>query len=334
MDNAGGIRKKLLVVGLEGLYRWALQDRYEIVGVVDLFVQKEQPDNRDFADDLHRYPMFSTVEEALSRTGPEVAAVLVPNTDKNTIDDETLLLSRGIDVVAHKLRLRSFQDIEKLSEAVRSTEARLFVGDHYRYLGKIRTIKRLLQEGAIGRTEYVVWDCYLHYEVHEWMKSYGHLTLEDLAYHHFSVLHDLLGLHPFSLYAFSYEPSFSKVSSNTVASILAQTKEGYRLHYRTIWSSRARLTDYLGNLLIEGSDGSIDLWDDQITLTTAGGIRKQVPILVPEYDGPWGVYEHLADTYYAEPERESFPFAPFTFEQFKPVMHAIYKAVCSAESGQ
>lgn len=322
------LKPKLLIVGLEGLNHWPGFPGCDAVGIVDLYGEAGEAAPW-LPEELSRLPMFASVGEALERTSPDVAIVSVPGSGKTTCEAEAALLERGIDVLAKKLRLNAMADVDRLRDICSRGRAKLYVGEHYRYLPAALSLKQAIASGKLGEIVQVTWRCLLPYEKYDWMKGYRHLALEDLAYHHLGLLHDVLGFHATTVFAHSYEPAFSRTATRTVASMLAETEEGYRLNYQTIWCSKRKPFSYVGEIAVEGSQGSAVLTEKGVTLVSYfGRKRKAEPVEAP-YDGPWGLLAEWLDL-----ESGNSRGAPRTFAEFEPVLRAIYLAVESAEQGQ
>ncbi|AZN42903.1 Gfo/Idh/MocA family protein [Paenibacillus albus] len=340
-NGAASKPKRILVLGTEKLGEWSKRPYLEVAGVVDLYGEFERLPAEDRIW-LDRYPVYADVDTALARSAAELAVIIVPNDCKNTIDAERKVLERGLDLVVQKLRLDSAEDVWELVQLSRRSGsgsgngAKFIVGEFYRYLASIRTIKSLLQDpSVVGKVEYVVWSCTLPLTANahnRWMSSYKHVTLEDLSYHHFGTLHYLLGFHPVTLYAQSYKPSWAKVGTLPIASMQAKTAEGYRLHYLTTWGSRAEPTDYLGDIRIEGERGTIELKSGRVFITGSDGVIREAELLPARYEGFFGIFDHLHDVWEGKDTRVDG--SPYTIEQFEPVLRAMYSAVRSAETGE
>ncbi|SEN80269.1 Predicted dehydrogenase [Paenibacillus sp. OV219] len=332
--------KRILVLGAEKLGEWSKRPYLEVAGVVDLYDESERLPAEDRVW-LDRYPVYPDVDTALVQSSAELAVIIVPNDCKNTIDAERKVLERGLDLIVQKLRLDSAEDMWELVQLSRRSSSgggggKFIVGEFYRYLASIRTIKSLLQDhSVVGKIEYVVWNCTLPLtsNVHNrWMSSYKHVTLEDLSYHHFGTLHYLLGFHPVTLYAQSYKPSWAKVGTLPIAAMQAKTSEGYRLHYLTTWGSRAEPTDYLGDIRIEGERGTIELKGGRVSITGSNGVIREAELLPARYEGFFGIFDHLHDVWQGKDTH--IDGSPYTIEQFEPVLRTMYSAVRSAETGE
>lgn len=341
IENAKPRTPRLLLVGTEGLDHWRERCGFVVVGIVDTYGEWPAGKPDGLHPQLLASPLFASVAEALGSAAPDVACISVPSAEKTNHDATELLLRAGIDVLAKKLRLNAMSDVDRLKAASDAGPGKLFVGEFYRYMPSVRALKRLLDGGKLGSVEQITWRCLLPNERYDWMKHYRHLSLEDLGYHHFSVLHDLLGFDPVRLYAHSYAPAFSQAGTRTVASMLAETAN-YRLNYETVWCSKRKPFAYLGEVTIEGSEGSAVLTDNGLQLYSLLGRKRAVACPPAEYDGPWGLLDHWLDTRSDVPSSAHTDVAdatlrapawlPYTFEHFEPVLRAIYRAVESAET--
>ncbi|QHT62332.1 Gfo/Idh/MocA family oxidoreductase [Paenibacillus lycopersici] len=336
---------RLLLIGTEGLEHWRERPGFDVVGIVDSYGEWPEGKPDGLSPQLLACPLFVSVAEALASVAPDIACMSVPSAEKTDHEATELLLRAGIDVMAKKLRLNAMSDVNRLRAAADAGPGRLYVGEFYRYMPSVRALKRLLDQGKLGAIEQITWRCLLPIERYDWMSHYRHLSLEDLSYHHFSVLHDLFGFDPVRVYAHSYAPSFSQAGTRTVASMLAETAN-YRLNYETVWCSKRKPFSYLGEVTFEGSHGSAVLTDDGLRIYSPLGRRRSVPCPPAEYDGPWGPLDHWLE---ARPDMRPAAQAtvrpdaaveaagkgswlPYTFERFEPVLRTIYRAVESAET--
>ncbi|MEK0316095.1 Gfo/Idh/MocA family protein [Cohnella sp. 56] len=332
-------KRRLLFVGYEGFEHWTGHPLAEPVGRVDLYGEHASEGERDRAgahwpESLRICQAYPDLDTAIALARPDAAVVSVPGGAKTTVDAEALLLARGVDVLAKKLRLGDYRDIERLRAASEAGPGRLFVGEHYRQLPQVEALRQLLAAGKLGRIWSVTWRCRLPYEAYDWMRGYRHLALEDLAYHHFGVLHDVLGFHAERLYAQSFEPPGSTAGTMTAASALADTAEGYRLNYQLLWCSSQKPFGYFGEAVFEGRQVTARLTDEGLEIYSDAGRKKRIDVGEVRYQGAWGPLIQWLD-------EGAGAFAGMTplggaslFGAFEPVLGAISLAVRSAETGQ
>ena len=211
----------------------------------------------------------------------------------------------------------------------------IYICEPYRLIGKIRTVKELVDKGMIGKVEYVINECHIpEFPQASWMDSYTDPCIEDLGYHHFACLHYLFGISTRSLCAISYKASWSKHSSNTSAAIIAETMEGYHLNWSTYWAAGGKTTEYIGDLLIEGTKGSVLVNKEGVHYTPRNGSKIKIDELPNLYTDNWGPVAHVLKWLYQEyrcPGPNTYE-RPFTIESFGPVIRFIYTALESAHS--
>ena len=302
---------------------WENEYDLKIAGVVDLYSQ-----TKSF---ISKYRRYETIKEALGQTCPDMVIVVVPNYAKNTISAVQFILNNNIDLFVQKLRLDSMDDVDSLQKAAQSSKARFFVGEGYRCTGKARTLKYLLEQGLIGRIEYVVWKFFYPNVNSAWMKSYRHMTFEDLAYHHLGTLHYLLGLHPVKITAQSFSPTWvTQTATNTIGAMLVDTIEGYRLNYIAAWAARGRKTGYFGDVLIEGEKGALNLEGDRLLHTDSHGYVNEIPLLPAVYKNE---IDHGLKSLINKPHNDlpAVDLPAFTMEEFYAVLHTIYYAIAVSE---
>ncbi|WP_135555327.1 Gfo/Idh/MocA family protein [Paenibacillus cymbidii] len=325
-----GTPHRVLLLGLEGVRSWHGHPHVSIVGIVDLYRQAEQPFAERIRELLALYPAYASVEEGMIHAAPDVAVVTVPSAAKNTIWAEQAVLEAGVDLAIAKLRLAKEQDLDKLLGLQACSRAVCYVGENYRYDARVRTVKQALLQGMIGRAEFVAYECYRPLTPSAWFDAYRHVTLEDLALHHFSVIHDLVGLELTELVARSEAPSWAQVRTKTMATVLASAKQGYKLRYTAEWGTRGRTTDYIGCLSIEGANGTIRLEGDRVTYYSPGGKGRELPLLAA---ASWidRVLEAREGRTAAGPD-EIASLTP-TLAAFEPVIRTIYAAIAAATRG-
>ncbi|WP_127582535.1 Gfo/Idh/MocA family protein [Paenibacillus koleovorans] len=321
--------QKVLLLGLEGVRPWHDQAGVEIVGIVDLYRQAGEPFAERLRDLLPLYPVFERIEDALAlaQAKPDLAVVTVPNGAKNTIWAERAVMEAGIDLVIQKPRLASLEDFEQLMQVQASSQATCYIGEHYRCDARVRTVKEALRQGRIGQVEYVYYECRRPLIPSPWMESYRHLALEDLALHHFSVLQHLIGLDVTEVYAHSSRPSWLEGESRTMASVLAGTRQGYKLTYSTAWGTWGEPTDYFGHFRLDGARGTISVEGQTVTCYSSSGVKQELPLLESR---SW--IELLLEARTATPFHPDSLDTPYpTLTSFEPIIRTIYASLTSAD---
>jgi predicted dehydrogenase len=316
---------KVLFVGLQGLENW---EEIECAAFFDGFDEIKHMNEENQTIMNLGYMMFNSLQEAVESFNPDLAVIDVPNNTKNRIEYEEYLLAKGINVLEKKLRVAAYDDFHKILKAAEKSTAKLFAGEFYRYNNCARTVKRKLEQGIIGKPQQLWWECFITgSDISPWEVHYRHLALEDLAYHHFGVIHYLLGIDAKTVYASSSSPLKGAPSTGTVSSTLIETRDGCRINHFINWHSLTKATDFFGNLSIEGERGGLLIENEKVYMTLVGGNKEEL-MLVDEV--PKSTLSHVLS--YMK-DQNSHVERPWTVKDFVPVMITIDAAIRSAESG-
>ena len=109
-------------------------------------------------DDARRLfgPDVAVHEDYREMTGDDLDAVFVLTPDFVHTEPVVHLLEAGIAVFVEKPMAISIEDCDAMLAAARSLGARLYVGHNLRHLPTLRAMRRLIDEGAVGRVR-AVW---------------------------------------------------------------------------------------------------------------------------------------------------------------------------------
>jgi predicted dehydrogenase len=116
--------------------------------------------------ELDRYPMETTLEAAFAHN-PD--AVIISNPTALHLDVAIPAVKRGCHLLIEKPISHTMDHVPELLEATRSSGGKVLVGFQFRFHPGLRSIKRWIESGAIGRpiSAYAHWGEYLP-EWHPW----------------------------------------------------------------------------------------------------------------------------------------------------------------------
>lgn len=97
---------------------------------------------------------FSTCEELLEKSRPQVACVLTPPATHRRLTE--LCASSGVHVLCEKPMAVTLEDAAMMSHACERAGVQFFYGSSYRYLAALTTAKELIRAGAIGKVRLIV----------------------------------------------------------------------------------------------------------------------------------------------------------------------------------
>jgi hypothetical protein len=307
---------KILIIGLEGAQGWQKSNETNSFAFVDAFGEFNDGD-----DAIHKWvkdkcAIFSGISGAVNAFNPDLASINVPNFAKNDMDMELFFIEKRIPLLISKLRLREKHDFYRLLAAAEENSSAIYIGEFYRYIPCVLTAKALIDGGRIGIPEQMRYDCGLpDGTISPWENKYKHLSLEDLAFHHFSVIHYLLDITADTVYGDSYTPKKGGGVKGTVSSTLIVTKSGCHISHGIDWHNTMRNTGFLGNFFIDGTKGGLSVENGRVYTMGWGSEKCEVPVV--------SVLESTA------PEKllSGKPGEIWTIQEFKPVIDCIYAAI-------
>ncbi|MDF2669945.1 MAG: oxidoreductase [Paenibacillus sp.] len=324
---------QVLVLGMMEFWieHWRARPEVTVVGLVDVYGQVEEVGvpGKQVADFRKlNIPFYTDVAEALELLEPDIVTLVTPPTGKTDVKLIELIVNKGHDVYLEKFRPADPNDGKRLLELSKQTGRQIAIGEPYRYDKHVEEVKRLIDNGVLGTVEQVVWRCHRPTIAAAWMSAYNHVMLEDLSYHHFGVLHYMLGLERVrQVTASSRLPTWTPIASPSVVSLLAEWDDGLHLNYYSSWVAHGKLTSWLGNFRIEGSLGMVELSEQGLMFTSADGQEKQLEPAEVAYELRLGVVDEYVLAF--EEKRKS----RHDITVFFPVIRLIYASLESSEQG-
>ena len=308
---------KILFIGTDGAAAWEARAQEHSFAFFDGFGELDCGSDRHAAWVRARCRVYAQLDEAVARFQPDLAAIQVPNYAKNNLAYEIFLMQKGIPVYESKLRLQGQRDYNTLRLRAQNHTAPFWIGEFYRYNPCVVTVKRILESGGIGVPEQMRWHCGVSGEPGAWETAYKRLALEDLAYHHFSAMHWLLGLKGASVITQSASPAKAAPLTGTVCDTWITTKTGCRITHGIDWHSTAAETDYLGDFHIDGTLGGVAVAGGKVYKQAWGGEKTEVPLVTAVSQS---AIDHLPAF---EPDAA---LRLWTLADFIPVMDCIYQS--------
>jgi predicted dehydrogenase len=206
---------------------------------------------------------FTSMAEAVRTIESDAALIVVPLHAHAAVALEAL--GAGLHCLIEKPFASAITEAQRIVEEGNRRGRIVMVSQQYRHRAPVRTIRRLVTEGAVGRVEAVSIRFFgvpapgFQLEVEEPL-------LTDMAIHHFDLVRGMLGLEPTKVLAVSHNPSWSQLAGNAAASVILEADSGTVITYTGNWAVRGRLTGWEGVWDIFGESGSIH-WDgDRVIL--------------------------------------------------------------------
>jgi predicted dehydrogenase len=187
---------------------------------------------------------FTNLGKALDTSGSQAVIVATPPDCHATTCEAAL--KRKLAVLVEKPFTLRLSDAMRLVSLADANNTPLLVAQNYRYLRSFRTVKRLIDEGSLGRVGIVV--CHYYRPFHTMPDSLAKLTnsvLWGMSVHHLDAIRYVLGLHVTSVNAESFTLPWGSLPRGASLQLMLEMANGARVLYSATYEST-------GHTLFEG----------------------------------------------------------------------------------
>ena len=226
-------KKRLLLVGAGGFANvWvnqflpAFHDRIDVVGLVDI-----NPDTLRRAGDRLGVPperRFTDMEAGFAGTDADACVIVIqPMLRWEAV---SLAVRHGLPVLTEKPIADSWETSLAILNLVRETGTKMAVVQNYRYARPIRTLKRVLDSGELGRTSFITCRFAADYTIETAGGAFRHqipyAMLYEGAVHHFDQFRNLADADGESIAGFQWNPAWTTFANDTTAAFLIRMTNG------------------------------------------------------------------------------------------------------------
>ncbi|WP_448954949.1 Gfo/Idh/MocA family protein [Labrys neptuniae] len=269
----------------------ALKDSVTVVGLVDLDRSAADTLSREF--DLCGVAIGTDLDAMLSETKPDILFdIVVPKARRTVVATG---LAHGCHVLSEKPMAASLDEARELRKLADKAGRLHAVVQNRRYIAGVRRIRRLIEEGALGRLTGLHCDFFLGPHFGGFREQMDNVLLLDMAIHTFDAARFISRKDALAVYCQEYNPPGSWYRHGAAANAIFELSDDVVFTYRgswcaegspTSWESAWRITGTMGTLLWDGSDR----FEANVVAGTDGFFRQITPISVP-------VPENEADTH-------------------------------------
>ncbi len=264
---------------------------------------------------------FSCLEDALALGEARAALVVVPPEAHRSVTVEAL--EAGLHCLVEKPFAPSLADARDIVALAEQRERLVMVGQNYRFRRGPATVRRLLQQGAIGRVQSVHGRLSkrLRLDLEGWRSQMSEPIIVDQAVHHFDFIRSVFGIEPRQVRAHSFNPSWSWFDGNACAAVEFRTDDCY-ISYFGSWVAQGNVdttTSFEGSWELQGERGCITWEHNRIRLTPTdlgdlifypGGLEREggvveIPLQELAVEERAGVLAEFAQSVSAGREPES-----------------------------
>jgi len=232
----------------------------ELAAIVDMI-----PDNLAEAKrvtNLSEDVLFTDSLEAFAKVNADLVLIVTPPKTHNQIAKQAI--EAGFHVMMEKPLTHTFEEAEDLLEFTESSDKKVMISQNYRWRPPVQTVKKIIEEGIIGRIGYIEFEFRKAMKFGGWRDQYKEILLEDMAIHHFDLMRYLLNKEPVEILAQSYKPDWSWFSGNPTAGVWISFQDDIKVNYFGSWVSRGKETTWNGDIRVVGDKGAIEMIDDQV----------------------------------------------------------------------
>lgn len=215
---------------------------------------------------------FADLPEGLAGVAADAALIVSP--DRLHREHVVACLEAGLTVLVEKPLAPTLEDARAILAKAKETGKQVIVAEQYRFWAAERTVKKLLDDGALGRLDHATVIDRRHQPAKSegaWVAELDYPHLQDIAVHHFDSLRMWFG-QPQNIFARAWNTPWSdfKGKCNTEAVL---TVGDVRVQYLgTMTSPR-----FSCGIYIEGEAGAI--WTNRkYVFRRKGGARWFLPV--------------------------------------------------------
>lgn len=169
-------------------------------------------------------------------------------------------LEGGAHVLSEKPLANSWPEALDLVASARQCRRILAVTQNYRYAPAVRTVRKLLGLGAIGRVTTATCDFFIGAHFGGFREEMEHVLLHDMAIHHFDMARSFLAETPRDVFCHEWNPAGSWYAHGPAAFATFLFGEGPVFDYRGSWCAEGRPTPWNGQWRFIGTEGTLH-WD-------------------------------------------------------------------------
>jgi predicted dehydrogenase len=312
-----------------------IHPKVQLVGTVD-----PSAEARDWSRENLGVTHFSDLEDAFRET--EVDAVLVTTPPKLHRPVLIQAVEHGKHALVEKPLATSTEDLAKISSAVEKSDAKVMVGQGYRFMDSATILRQALHSGRIGelRAIRILFRQFVPdiLELSHPLFQLQHSILIDMANHHFDLIRYLTRQEFSKVTAFEYETPDSSFRFPSSALCLLTLENGVPVVWDGDWCRREPRTSWEGEWEFIGSEARM-VWRGErdkekksrfnpTIFVEHGGKLEQVPFVESIGDRRVPVLDHFIESILHGRQPE-----PGVSDNLK-VLRAVFGCIKSATEGR
>ncbi len=278
---------------------------------------------------------YTDIGRAFGENAADFAIVVVPPAHHEAVVD--LALAHGMHVLSEKPIADSMAGCCRIYHKVHAAGAKMAVTMSHRFDQDKQSLQRLIASGDYGKLDYIVgrntWDCRKFPAWGAFRYKIADPLLIEGTVHHFDIMRALAGSNARTVYARTWNPSWSEFQGDAQGLIIVEMENGVKIFYEGAKANASTLNGWGADYWrAECETGTLEL--DQRRLRVIRGnlgqnatIEEKPLAQQPAWTNPW-----LAEMYVDWLSGGSPP--PNTLEDNIQCAALLFAAIESAHSGQ
>ena len=219
--------------------------------------------------------------DELPRALDEVEADAVVNVTPPAVHRGVALeaFERGLHVLTEKPLADGMEEGREMVSAAEDAGVTLMVSQNFRFRSWARTVRALLGRDEAGEPDNIAVRFASAPRFQEsFRRSMEHPLVGDMSIHHFDLMRALTGLEPRSVYAETWQPSWSWFRHDPCCMAVFRFEGGLRVCYDASWVTRGRQTSSNGYWRIECPESCIELLNDSVHVLQGRGPARDAEV--------------------------------------------------------
>jgi len=254
--------KSIIVVGAGKLgKRWIdyilKENDWEIKGIVEI----SDEIRNEMKQKYPKIPLYKNIEEVEEK----VDGCLIVTPPENHIEIAKKAILKGINILCEKPLTLNYDEIEEILRIVEKNNVIFLVNQNQRSISQLKVMREFIKSGKIGKISYVSLYFSRFMRTYDWREEISQPVLYDMSIHHFDDLRYVLQKELKKVkFCHSFNPSYSFYKGDASFSAVLEFEEDIIINYYATWIGNGKQTDWTGDWIIEGQNGSLHLIDGKV----------------------------------------------------------------------
>ncbi|MBW4080803.1 Gfo/Idh/MocA family oxidoreductase [Paenibacillus sp. S150] len=241
-------------------------------------------------------PVFTDIGQAIEETGANLVFDVTIPASHYTV--ASTALERQCDVFTEKPLAESMHQCNAVVALAERTGRSHAVMQNRRYDPRIRSLRRLIAAGEIGRVGYIGASFFLAPHFGGFREVMESPLLLDMAIHTFDQARFISGADPVTVYCQEFNPTGSWYAGNASAVCIFEMSDGSVFCYQGSWCAEGAQTSWEASWRIQGEKGAA-VWDGEgMPYAEKAAAGDPAGTFIRDYERVEGIAEDMKETFH------------------------------------